>query len=144
MFLHSKDPSASSLVLLGAALASHQLGRGHICLDIGKALAEPDATLSLPPEGERGEDMPAKPSGILSDLTPAVWMDQFAGSALAGKDAEATPLVLQGGRLYLRRYWQYTRQVAREILDRAKQTDTPCARRSGKPPGCAVCRFENP
>jgi exodeoxyribonuclease V alpha subunit len=122
MFLHSKDPSASSLVLLGAALASHQLGRGHICLDIGKALAEPDATLSLPPEGERGEDMPAKPSGILSDLTPAVWMDQFAGSALAGKDAEATPLVLQGGRLYLRRYWQYTRQVAREILDRAKQT----------------------
>jgi exodeoxyribonuclease V alpha subunit len=122
MFLHSKDPSASSLVLLGAALASHQLGRGHICLDIGKALADPDGTLSLPPEGERGEDMPAKPSRILSDLTPAVWMDQFAGSVLAGKDAEATPLVLQGERLYLRRYWQYTRQVAREILDRAGQT----------------------
>jgi exodeoxyribonuclease V alpha subunit len=122
LFLHSKDPSASSLVLLGAALASHQLGRGHICLDIGKALADPDGTLSLPPEGERGEDMPAKPSRILCDLTTAVWMDQLAESALAGKDAEATPLVLQGERLYLRRYWQYTRQVAREILDRAQQT----------------------
>jgi len=122
MFLHSKYPSASSLVFLGAALASHQLGRGHICLDIGKALADPDGTLSLPPEGERGENMPAKPSRILCDLTPAAWMDQFAGSALVGKDTETTPLVLHGERLYLRRYWQYTRQVAREILDRAQQT----------------------
>ena len=122
MFLHTKDPSAASLVLLGAALASHQLGRGHICLDIDKALADPDGTLSLPPEGERGEDMPAKPSRILCDLTPAVWMEQLAGSALVGNDTETTPLVLQGGRLYLRRYWQYTRQVAREILDRAQQT----------------------
>jgi exodeoxyribonuclease V alpha subunit len=122
LFLHSKDSLASSLVLLGAALASHQLGRGHICLDIGRALADPDATLSLPPEGERGEDMPAKPSRILSDLTPVVWMDHLAGSALTGKDTETTPLVLHGERLYLRRYWQYTRQVAREILDRAKQT----------------------
>ena len=122
MFLHSKDPLASSLVLLGAALASHQLGRGHICLDIDKALADLDGTLSLPPEGERGEDMPAKPSRILCDLAPAVWMDQLAGSDLVGKYTEATPLVLQGGRLYLRRYWQYTRQVAREILDRVEQT----------------------
>lgn len=122
MFLHSKDPLASSLVLLGAAMASHQLGRGHVCLDIANALADPDGTLSLPPEGERGEDMPAAPSRVLCDLTPAVWMDQLAGSALAGKDTETTPLVLHGGRLYLRRYWQYTRQVALEILDRAKQT----------------------
>ena len=122
MFLLRKDPSPSSLVLLGAALASHQLGRGHICLDIGNALADPDGTLSLPPEGERGEDMPAKPSRILCDLASAVWTDNLAGSALVGKDTETTPLVLQGERLYLRRYWQYTRQVAREILDRAKQT----------------------
>ncbi|MCF8088273.1 MAG: exodeoxyribonuclease V subunit alpha [Desulfotignum sp.] len=122
MFLLRKDPLASSLVLLGAAFASHQLGRGHICLDIDKALADPDGTLSLPPEGERGEDMPAKPSRILCDLAPAAWMEQLAGSALVGKDTETTPLVLQGGRLYLRRYWQYTRQVAREILDRAKQS----------------------
>ncbi len=122
MFLHRQDPSASSLVLLGAALTSHQLGRGHICLDIDSALADPDGTLSLPPEGERGEDMPAKPSQILCDLTREIWVDDFFKSALVGKDTENTPLVLHQGRLYLRRYWQYTRQVAREILIRAEQT----------------------
>lgn len=120
MFLHRQDPSASSLVLLGAALTSHQLGRGHICLDIDSALADPDGTLSLPPEGERGEDMP--PSQILCDLTREIWVDDFFKSALVGRDMENTPLVLQQGRLYLRRYWQYTRQVAREILIRAEQT----------------------
>lgn len=122
MFLHGQDPSASSPVLLGAALASHQLGRGHICLDMDSALADPDSTLSLPPEGDTGEDMPARPSQILCDLTKEVWVDDFSKSALVGKDSENTPLVLQQGRLYLRRYWQYTRQVAREILDRAGLT----------------------
>ncbi len=122
MFLHRQDPSASSLVLLGAALASHQLGRGHICLDMDSALADPDGTLSLPPEGETGENMPAKPSRILCDFTKEIWVDDFSRSALVGKDTETTPLVLQQGRLYLRRYWQYTRQVAREIRDRAGQT----------------------
>ncbi|MFO7910980.1 MAG: exodeoxyribonuclease V subunit alpha [Desulfotignum sp.] len=122
MFLHRQDPSASSRVLLGAALASHQLGRGHICLDMDSALADPDGTLSLPPEGETGENMPAKPSRILCDFTKEIWVDDFSRSALVGKDTETTPLVLQQGRLYLRRYWQYTRQVAREIRDRAGQT----------------------
>ncbi|MBP8884412.1 MAG: exodeoxyribonuclease V subunit alpha, partial [Pseudomonas sp.] len=28
------DPQASPLLLLGAALASHQLGQGHVCLDL--------------------------------------------------------------------------------------------------------------
>jgi exodeoxyribonuclease V alpha subunit len=122
VFLHRQDISASSLVLLGATLASHQLGRGHICLDIDSALADPDGTLSLPPEGETGEDMPAKPSQILCDLTKEIWIDGFSKSALVGKDTENTPLILQQGRLYLRRYWQYTRQVAKEILDRVGHT----------------------
>ncbi len=122
IFLHRRDPAASSMVLLGAALASHQLGRGHICLDIDSALTDPDGTLSLPPEGETGEDMPAKPSQILRDITKERWVNNFSNSALVGKDTETTPLVLQQDRLYLRRYWQYTRQVAREIFDRAGQT----------------------
>jgi exodeoxyribonuclease V alpha subunit len=122
MFLYRQDPCASSLVLLGAALASHQLGRGHICLDMESVLADPDGTLSLPPEGESGKDMPAKPSRLLGDLTQEIWVDDCSKSTLVGKDTESSPLVLQQGRLYLRRYWQYTRQVAREILDKGEQT----------------------
>ncbi|MBM9535939.1 exodeoxyribonuclease V subunit alpha [Desulfobulbus alkaliphilus] len=122
LFAHRQDPSASALVLLGAALASHQLGRGHICLDIDRTLADPEGTLSLPPEGETGGDMPVAPSRILRGLSQEIWVDNFSRSALVGKDTDSSPLVLYQGRLYLRRYWHYTRQVAREILDRVEQT----------------------
>nr|WP_321399279.1 exodeoxyribonuclease V subunit alpha [uncultured Desulfobacter sp.] len=121
LFLNRQDSSASPLVLLGAALASHQLGRGHICLDIASALNDPDGTLSLPPESETGEDMPAKPSQILEKITKDHWVNQLSGSALVGSDSDNTPLVLEQGRLYLRRYWVYTRQVAQEILGRVEQ-----------------------
>ena len=121
VFLNRQEPSASPLVLLGAALASHQLGRGHICLDIAGALKDPDGTLSLPPEGETGEDMPAKPSHILAKITKDYWENQLSGSELVGQDGDNTPLVLEQERLYLRRYWVYTRQVAQEILSRVGQ-----------------------
>ena len=40
----------SPLLLLAAALVSHQNGRGHVCLDIAQTLMDADAVLSLPPE----------------------------------------------------------------------------------------------
>lgn len=50
LFLHELDPAASPLVLLAAALASHQLGRGHVCLDLRATLANSRFALSLPPD----------------------------------------------------------------------------------------------
>ncbi len=41
-FLKAQQPKISDGVLLAAVLASHQLGRGHICLDLRAALADPD------------------------------------------------------------------------------------------------------
>src|SRR5690554_7819085 len=52
-FLREREPQASPLLLLAAALASHQLGQGHVCLDLAVTLDEPDFALSLPPEGEQ-------------------------------------------------------------------------------------------
>ena len=40
-FLASEAPDAHALLLLAAALASHQLGRGHACLDLQATLANP-------------------------------------------------------------------------------------------------------
>ena len=51
-FLHELDPEADPLVLLAATLTSHQLGHGHVCLDLFATLQEPDFALSLPPEGD--------------------------------------------------------------------------------------------
>lgn len=117
-FLSDLAPESSESVLLAAALASHQLGRGHICLDLSAALANPDAILSLPPEGETGEAMPDKPSEVLAGITLAAWEKSLKESELVVDGGGNTPLVLDSGRLYLRRYWQYEQQVANGILQR--------------------------
>lgn len=121
-FLGNMVPEAPSLVLLAGALASHQLGRGHVCLDLDAALNDPDSTLSLPPEGESGESMPARPSQILSGIagiSKVMWEESLLSCPdLVATGHGNTPLVLDNGRLYLRRYWHYTSQVAKEILRR--------------------------
>jgi exodeoxyribonuclease V alpha subunit len=110
------DPQASPLLLLGAALASHQLGQGHVCLDLAATLANPDFTLSLPPEGDDAEESMILPSQVLAGLSLESWLAACAGSALL--ESEGAPLVLSGTCLYMRRYWNYERQVAYNIAQR--------------------------
>jgi hypothetical protein len=52
-FLAREAPDAPPLLILAAALASHQLGRGHACLDLADTLADPGFALSLPPRARR-------------------------------------------------------------------------------------------
>ena len=115
-FLKEQQPDVSDAVLTAAVLASHQLGRGHICLDLWAALADPELTLSLPPEGDKS--LFGGPSELLSGMTPETWEQSLSASSLVAAGAGNTPLVLSSGRLYLRRYWQFTQQVARGILQR--------------------------
>lgn len=110
------DPDASPLLLLGAALASHQLGQGHVCLDLAATLANPDFVLSLPPEGEDPEEVMSLPSQILAGVSLETWLAACAGSSLL--ESEGAPLVLSGACLYMRRYWNYERQVAGNIAQR--------------------------
>ncbi|BAU73804.1 exodeoxyribonuclease V subunit alpha [Metapseudomonas furukawaii] len=115
-FLAELDPGASPLLILAAALASHQLGQGHVCLDLAATLAHPDFTLSLPPEGEDPEEATLLPSQVLAGLSLETWLAACRGSALL--EAEGAPLVLSGPCLYLRRYWDYERRVAGNIAKR--------------------------
>lgn len=110
------DPDASPLLLLGAALASHQLGQGHVCLDLAATLANPDFVLSLPPEGEDPEEVMILPSQVLAGVSLETWLAACAGSSLL--ESEGAPLVLSGACLYMRRYWNYERQVAGNIAQR--------------------------
>lgn len=113
------DSNASPLLLLAAALASHQLGHGHVCLDLTTTLADPDFALSLPPEGESASAT-LLPSQLLAGLSSASWLQALHGSRLLGtaQGASNTPLVLSGHCLYLRRYWNYEQQVAGAIGER--------------------------
>ncbi|WP_342649759.1 exodeoxyribonuclease V subunit alpha [Pseudomonas sp. REB1044] len=121
-FLAEREPGGDPLVLLAAALASHQLGHGHVCLDLEQTLAEPDFALSLPPEGDALAGPLLLPSQLLAALDPALWRQRIAASGLVadGDSAghEARPLVLSAQRLYLRRYWRYERRVDHSLQQR--------------------------
>jgi exodeoxyribonuclease V alpha subunit len=125
-FLAREVPDAHALLILAAALASHQLGRGHACLDLEATLKDPASVLSLPPEGLFARNDEAQevvlPSKMLADITLERWRVALAHADLVGGGAGSTPLVLIGTKLYLRRYWQYEQNVCRAIGQRLEAT----------------------
>lgn len=140
-FLHGQAPEARDDALLAAALASHQLGRGHIYLDLARTLGHPDEALSLPPEGDSNSEGLALPSSLMSGWTLDGWEQSLRQSGFVSMGTERVdgastqslpgaaendnrPLVMDRGRLYLRRYWQYEQQVARAIRSRLEQAVT--------------------
>ncbi|WP_426238064.1 exodeoxyribonuclease V subunit alpha [Pseudomonas sp. TWP3-2] len=130
-FLHELAPEVDPLVLLAAALTSHQLGHGHVCLDLFETLEAPDFALSLPPEGDQQAGV-LLPSQLLVTLDGAHWCKVLAESSLVAQAADVSdsasqrPLVLSGKRLYLRRYWAYERRIDNALRQRlAQQEPTP-------------------
>ncbi|NOG31437.1 exodeoxyribonuclease V subunit alpha [Halomonas sp. TBZ9] len=141
-FLASEAADASPLLLLAAALASHQLGRGHVCLDLNATLNAPDFALSLPPEGDDLTDPPPLPSEVLANLTLAEWQAALHHPLLASHGPGNTPLVIvnthsgasgdmpaasANTRLYLRRYWQYEQSLHQQIARRLEGARHPQA-----------------
>ncbi|AMB87274.1 exodeoxyribonuclease V subunit alpha [Pseudomonas agarici] len=131
-FLHELDPSGEPLVLLAAALTSHQLGHGHVCLDLFETLKEPDFALSLPPEGDVQSGAMLLPSQLLEALDGEAWCRALQASPLValaadhGVETGQRPLVLSGRRLYLRRYWSYERRIDNALRQRlAEHEATP-------------------
>ncbi|TDG26550.1 exodeoxyribonuclease V subunit alpha [Paraburkholderia silviterrae] len=126
-FLLDEAPDAPPLLLLAAALASHQLGRGHVCLDLHATLDDPAFALSLPPDGPQlptaqlPDEPPLPPAEVLAGVTLTQWLSALDLPDLVGREQGNTPLVLAGTRLYLRRYWQYEQDVRAGIEARLAQ-----------------------
>ncbi|EJM54306.1 exodeoxyribonuclease V subunit alpha [Pseudomonas sp. GM48] len=129
-FLHELAPNDDPLVLLAAALTSHQLGHGHVCLDLFETLKEPDFALSLPPEGDVQGGALLLPSQLLGSLDGAHWCKVLAASTLVALAADSRdnvrdrPLVLSGKRLYLRRYWTYERRIDISLRERLTEHES--------------------
>lgn len=136
-FLHAEKPDATGLTLLAAALASHQLGRGHVCLDLAAALAGPQRTLNLPPDEtdqersgggmDTDQKRPLPPAQLLKRISLQDWEVAFQVD-MVSDGRRVTPLVYQNGRVYLYRYWRYEQQVAAGValrLDAAAQLSPP-------------------
>jgi exodeoxyribonuclease V alpha subunit len=99
-------------VLLAAALASRELARGAVCLDLSAFVSGPEGA------GDLAED-----AGVWPSLDR--WLELLRDSPLvqaAGGDVATAPFVLDPrGRLYLRRHWDDEQCVAREIVHRAQE-----------------------
>ena len=108
--LHSKQPSDDPRHMWLAALASHQWGRGHACLDLATLHTQAAALL-----GWTDEQTAALPAHL-----------QEAAATLPWTQGDASPLVLAedeghastGARLYLRRAWTAEQNIRANIAQR--------------------------
>jgi exodeoxyribonuclease V alpha subunit len=97
----------SEALALAAALASHRLGQGDVCVDLARFA------------GQRLFTDPATGAGIPAPAL-APWIAALEASAAVGCPHEAPrPLVLDGQRLYLHRYWHFEQGLADGLLRRA-------------------------
>jgi exodeoxyribonuclease V alpha subunit len=140
-FVPDLCPQSPPLLVLSAALVSQLEGQGHSCLALEELLRDPEALLGWPAAAVGAL------RGVLDTLPrePAAWQQVLRESALVGVPASperpgtesadgagAPPFVLCGSRLYLRRYWQYERQVAAQLRVRSAaptQADEDAVRR---------------
>jgi len=115
------------LVLLLAALTSHQVGRGHVCVDLGNLLADAVQTLSLPPEEssyqppkdtDTSETHQPEPAELLALVTLSECLALLGASCAVSEGSQTTPLILNDTRLYLRRFWRYEQCIAEGIRQR--------------------------
>ena len=119
-FLHGLEAEAPASLLLAAALLTHLEGRGHSCLPLEGFAQEADATLAWPPGSAAGwaEALRSLPGDAAA--ARAAWAGLATLEIDPRDDCGASPLVLDGGRLYLRRYWRWESRVAAQVGARAR------------------------
>jgi len=125
-FLLNETQEAAPELMLAIALTSHQLGRGHVCLDLQETLNDPYMALSLPPDqyDHNQQDPVIQPSDLLVNMELSDWSNKIQNSDLVSYSHGNSPLVFDGTRLYLRRYWQYERNVEAAIEDRFRLSES--------------------
>jgi exodeoxyribonuclease V alpha subunit len=93
----------SENLFLAAALASQTQGLGHVCCDLsglaGKRLVEGEADSPVCPEMER-------------------WSAGLEKERVVGRPGDYKPLILDGPRLYLYRYWEYENKLIDFLKER--------------------------
>ena len=111
-FLATQDATAAAVVPLLGALVSRQQADGHLCLDLTtwQQLAE---EFAWPSSWQALITTAATQPHV---LTASILIATPADNARRG-----SPLVLDGNRLYLRRYWNHEQRVAEAIGQRLAQ-----------------------
>ena len=107
-FIASIDDVDDETAFLACVL-SHELAKGHICLDIDSI----DLVKSFGLYGEAAENIEQKVSSVN-------WHQSLANSPVVGDGSTSLPLVFDGKRLYLHRYWFYENKLISKLIQLAK------------------------
>ena len=123
------SPHDPAPVLVAAAMLVHMEGRGHTCLVIDELVLRANELL-----GWTGAPLDAWHAlAARLPLQPADWVSALQHSPIVGHAAAGgEPLVLSGGRLYLRRYWIDEQRVGGQVARRVaahQSVDEAMARR---------------
>lgn len=116
---------AAPLTLLLAALCSHQVGRGHVCLDLVQLLASAATVVALPPDHKVPDDC-LTPAQLLVAVTLDDCHKALSSCSAVSEGDQAAPLVLAGDRLSLWRFWRYEQEIEAGInarLGRSNELD---------------------
>ena len=109
-------------VLLAAALALRGPRYGHVCVELDRIAAH----VAVEPQlwGWQATEAASPEVEALSWPPTEAWRKLLSASPLVRSGADAaTPLVLDGTRLYLDRYWQYEQRLAAALEGRAAAWD---------------------
>jgi exodeoxyribonuclease V alpha subunit len=94
---------------LASLLVSNLSAQGHICVDLAHYAKQKFPT-----------DVDAEKALTCPDLE--TWLNALQNCSVVGKAGDYQPLILDGQRLYLYRYWQYEQQLLAAIVQRLKLT----------------------
>ncbi len=124
-------PGTDDAVLLALALAARAPGFGHVCAD----LTDLDRQVAVAADAERE-------GGPLRWPSLDRWAESLRTSALVAAPTDATrvplrPLVWDGHRVYLQRYWSHETAVAEDLATRAT-VPVPNGTGDGRPIGAVL------
>ncbi len=147
-------PTTSDDVLLAAALAVRATLLGHVCVELARAAtlvtAAPGGDESADDQGDDGDDRSALPWPTLERWAAALRMSDAVvvpgadggGAPRPAAGADVRPLVWDGRRVYLERYWRYERAVGDDLARRVTTATTATTTSAGLE--AALDRFFGP
>ena len=104
-----ESQSQDSQLAFIAGVVSNELAKGHICLPLLDAQGQPvDLAAKLGLFGEAASE-------LNQHLLSIDWLALLSSSDLVGCKGEPVPLIFDGERLYLHRYWHYEVVVAERL-----------------------------
>ena len=109
-FISKHAENEAETAALSAALLSSMLSAGHICLELNE---NAEAIFAR-------QNIPLPDTGVpLAMKKQAVWEKALLASGTVSNMEAGFPMVIENGRLYLERYWNYERIMANELRQRA-------------------------